>query len=739
MPENQIDFEGLATFLLQRIRDVLPVWLPGGHMIGHEYCCGDLRGGQGKSCKININTGRWADFASDVKGGDLISLYAAVQGSNQKDSALELIKQFNYGPAVTQQQGGSLRQNVPHETLPSLPPDGAPVPEMRHPEYGLPSSHWIYRTKEGRIISYMARYTTPDGKEFMPWTWNGTKWLCKGWPAPRPLYGLEMLGDRAALIVEGEKACDAARILLGKHFAVITWPGGAKAVSKADWTPLYGRKIVIWPDADAPGLKAGHEISQLLAPHCAEVKLITPDGSRPAGWDAADALRDNWTPEQVIDWAKSNVQIINLTQNNLTINGNVNMIAPEEDAGLPDETMVAIWERLCLVLSNTGNPICNEDNVARIFENDPKLSGNLWFDDFYNSVFLDDKKGGHEIKDIDIFKLTLRLQRSYGLRRIGDSTVRRALVIMADRIHKNEPLDWMESLTWDGKARLDRFFIDYMGAKDTPYVGAASKNFWISIVARIYQPGCIMRTMPILKSKQLQGKSTAFAIIGGKWYAEVQENIQSNNFLQSLHGKMILEFADMSGMDRADINRIKQVISCRMDRFRAPYDRTPADHPRQCVLVSTTNEGNFLRDDTGGTRFWPVETGTINHDAIVKDRAQLFAEAVVRFKQGEDWYKMPIDETEAVQEAYRQTDEWERIIEKHLDRPSLLTQETTVADIAIDCLKIPIDRLDKSTQMRIARNLTVLGWEKLLRREGEKVFRVWVPKKRKDVEEVTPD
>lgn len=724
MDNTQIDFEGLATYLLQRIRDLLPRWLPGGHMIGHEYCCGDLRGGQGKSCKININTGRWADFASDVKGGDLISLYAAIQGSNQRDAALELIKEFN----VTGQQQQNVSRSTSVEPAKIYPPADAPVPEMKHPEYGTPAASWRYLTEDSRLIFYMARYNTPDGKEFMPWTWNGAKWHSRAWPAPRPLYGLETLSAKPVLIVEGEKAADAARVLLGMHYSVVTWPGGAKAVSKIDWLPLHGRRVLIWPDADAPGLNAGQEIAKNLAPHCAEVKLITPDGSRPSGWDAADALRDQWTSSQVIDWAKANVQIINITQNNLTVNGNINVVAPDDDAGLPDETMVAIWERLCLVLSNTGNPICNEDNVARIFENDPKLAGNLWFDDFYNSVFLDDKKGGHEMKDIDIFKLTLRLQRAYGLRRIGDATVRRALVIMADRIHKNDPLDWLETLKWDGRNRLDNFFIEYMGAKKTPYVEAASKNFWISIVARIYNPGCIMRTMVILKSKQWQGKSTAFAIIGGKWYAEVQENIQSNNFLQSLHGKMILEFADMSGMDRADINRIKQVISCRMDRFRAPYDRTPADHPRQCVLVSTTNEGNFLRDDTGGSRFWPIETGTINHDKLTKDREQLFAEAVSRFKAGETWHIMPMEETEAIQESYRQTDEWERIIEEFLDRPSFLDKETTVAQIATECLKIPIDRLDKSTQIRIARNLTTVGWEKFQRFTEGRNVKVWRPK-----------
>lgn len=464
--------------------------------------------------------------------------------------------------------------------------------------------------------------------------------------------------------------------------------------------------------------------------------IIDISKSLPKGADAADFLESGITWDKFYVWAKQRVEVFsvvvnninnskNITNNNTQVN--VSVVDPEAETKPPSESLYSLYERLGIAVMGNGHPIVDENNVKRILVGERHLGDNIWFDDFYNSVFIKHEgKEPKEIKDLDIYRLQIMLQGDYGFRKVSDATIRRAIIVLADGCHRNEPRDWMETLEWDGKPRIDQFCVSHLGAKDTPYARSASKNFWISLVARIYKPGCLMRTMLILKSKQWAGKSTAFSIIGGKWYSEALESIQSNNFLQSLHGKMIVEFADMSGMDRADVNRIKQVVSCRMDRFRAPYDRTPNDHLRQSVLVSTTNEGNFLKDDTGGSRFWPIETGVIRNDLIEADRSQLFAEAIVRYKNGEDWYKMPDEETAQVQESYRQADIWEDKIQEFLDaQPSLYHNETSIFKIATDCLRISIDKIDKSVQMRIARNLSTIGWIKGQRFENGKCIKFW--------------
>jgi putative DNA primase/helicase len=165
-----------------------------------------------------------------------------------------------------------------------------------HTRYGKPSALWTYRNADGDVLGYIARYD-PQGerKQIVPWTWDGDRWGMGQWPAPRPLYGLQELAERpgaAVLVVEGEKAADAARRFAGPY-VVVTWPAGAMAADKADWTPLTGRKVLLWPDADEPGRKAMERVAQIIHERVSEVKVLEVS-DQPDGWDAADAEFTSW-------------------------------------------------------------------------------------------------------------------------------------------------------------------------------------------------------------------------------------------------------------------------------------------------------------------------------------------------------------------------------------------------------------------------------------------------------------
>lgn len=747
MTEHKIDFEGLNTSLLGRVGQLMIEWLPGGKLEGKEYVCADLTGGRGTSTKVNQLTGVWSDFATNESGGDLIALYARINNLGQAEAAKLLIQEYGISTEapILSAPEPSRPKVYPLKLSPSTPP------------WGNPTYIWTYRDKAGEFLFYIVRYDNNGKKFFCPWVFmSDNTWHKEAYPAPRPLYGLDLLAkvprDRAIMLVEGEKACDAARLILrDEPYLVMTWPGGAQAINKVDFGPIHGRPLLLWPDADNAGIAAMGQIAAKLNNECPSIKILGVT-DREIGWDAADAYKEGMSYEGFFDWARPKAKLftiqgdqkaflpdvmqpedtepnephkpVNIKQKAKVIQNNIT--APADQDGMPSESNRLLWDRLGLALNGSGNPIINEDNVVRIFENEKALAGKLWFDDFHRSVYLNDHQGGYQIKDMDISKLTIMLQRNFGMARVTESIVRRSLYVIADSIHKNEPKDYFESLEWDGTPRIHDFFHTHLGSELTNYTRAASKNFWVSMIARIYNPGCIMRTMVILQGKQWAGKSTVFSIIGGKWYSEILESINSNNFFQSLHGKLLLEFGDMSGMDRAEVNRIKQVISCRMDRFRAPYDRTPDDHLRQCVLVSTTNEGEFLRDDTGGTRFWPIRVGKINHDDIIRDRDQLFAEAVYLYKQKENWHIMPTEETEAVQESYRQKDVWEDIILEQLTlRASQGKHYFTVQEVGEEILRIPRDRFHKSEQIRIGRCLRSVGLVKKMIREEERVFNCW--------------
>lgn len=168
---------------------------------------------------------------------------------------------------------------------------------------GKPVTVWTYRDATGaRELLKVARYTTPTGKQFRPWLPNGARWKCGAHPVPRPLYGLDLLAKFPAmpvLVVEGEKACHAARELVGAKFIVTTWPGGAGGAKHADWTALRGRAVTLWPDADAPGGKAMRNVAGKLSGIATSVAIVEP-GERAKGWDLADAQAEGWTGDDVL-------------------------------------------------------------------------------------------------------------------------------------------------------------------------------------------------------------------------------------------------------------------------------------------------------------------------------------------------------------------------------------------------------------------------------------------------------
>jgi hypothetical protein len=111
------------------------------------------------------------------------------------------------------------------------------------------------------------------------------------------LYGLQGLAERPdapVVIAEGEKAADAATQLL-PGFVAVTSPSGANASARADWSPLCGRYVTIWPDADAPGLKYAHAVAKAATQAgAASVAIASPPARVKIGWDAADAFAEGW-------------------------------------------------------------------------------------------------------------------------------------------------------------------------------------------------------------------------------------------------------------------------------------------------------------------------------------------------------------------------------------------------------------------------------------------------------------
>ncbi len=761
---GELPFKELAAALLARAGEYVISWCPGGKIVGREYMCGSIHGGEGNSFRVNLDTGMWADFASTERGGDLISLYAALNGISNGKAFREL-----QGDAGVEPRRKTMPSAISKASTYDLVP---PPPDHNfrfiHPVHGKPSRVWPYPDKLGNPIFYIARYDTADGKQVTPWSWDARRgaFVAKGWSVPRPLMGLDLLEkrwDAPVMVVEGEKCVDAARQVAGHVYVVVTWCNGSNGVSKADWKPLFGRKVLIWPDADRkvartpreiaasgvqegevmpygfqPGPSAAAAIAGILVPHCPEVKVIDVgmDADRPDGWDVADAVAAGWNWQKIAGWAKPRLKIIAMpTEPPAPEVEVVDASAPvtvehhvmlQEDHPNVRPATFQTWEKLGVPLTKTGQPIISMDTALRVVERHPEIKDSVWFDDFHQTYFTTWKTGKQrEWSEIDTLELTAYFQRDLRLVKMGDDNVFKAVLIHANNNTRNEPRDWIKTLRWDGIPRIGSFFPICFGAVDTDYTRAVSRNFWISMVARIMRPGCKVDTMVVLEGNQGTFKSTALDIIGRGWYTEAQESVSSKDFFMVMRGKMIVEIGELDSFRGAENTRIKQIVSCRTDRYRPPYGKVAKDWPRQCIFVGTTNEEQYLGDNTGGRRFWPIRCSKISKDRIGGERDQMFAEAFHEFNAGSTWWDMP-GETSDQQEQRRHADEWETPVREYLERGIFPNLEIRMADIAQEALHISIDKLDKRTQWRIAGIMRALGYK----RDSDKLnginTRAWV-------------
>ena len=321
--------------------------------------------------------------------------------------------------------------------------------------------------------------------------------------------------------------------------------------------------------------------------------------------------------------------------------------------------------------------------------------------------------------------------------------------------------EWLESLTWDGKERLDTLLIDYLGAEDNDLTRAMTRKHFTAAVARVMRPGCKYDYILTLIGPQGIGKSTLVKIMGGDWFDDSLTSIEGKEGMEQIRGKWLIEFGELTNYKKSTSEAYKAFISKQEDSYRPAYGRKVEVYPRQCVFFATTNEPAFLKGDTGNRRFWTVEC---DKDIIYKDvweelpdeREQIWAEAVQRFKQGERLY-LP-RELEKVaqmrQEEHNEVaaDERTGIIEAFIRRPipenwdqltakqrrdffqygnngeiTALVEETqrktiTAVEVLAECFGQTIDERTRYRTKEINQILRSFGWLKEIGRAYDKVY-----------------
>ena len=566
-------------------------------------------------------------------------------------------------------------------------------------------------------------------------------------PTPKPgHYALARITERpdaVVLVTDHRKHAKVAAHLLPKY-AVVAWPDGGSRWDGLE--PIKGRAVLLWPSPE--GAKDMAKLGTLLS---------DPEAFNCTGKVVNPLALSDWTGNaaDLIAWAKANVRPLRIAAQNPADRvaergfaspeaGNVAadspppLESPPPPAG-PDSKPAADgsveayaghalgrpasapdWSRI-LECTKQG-PLNNLDNVVRVIENDPTLRGHIWYDEFLDAIVSDWQGPARQWRDSDDVLLQLYVQRHVGLNKIGVATVHDAALVAAFRNVRNECREWLESLEWDQTARLEFMLHEAFGAEQSEYMQAVGKCWFISMVARVMDPGCKVDTVPVLEGAQGVGKSSALKIIGGKWFAECHESVLTKDWYGVLDGHMLVEISEMHSFTRGEVERVKGLISCQVDRYRKAYGRNTEDHPRQSVLVCTTNRDDWQRDDTGARRFWPVLCGAIDQGWLTTNRENLFAEAMHLYRNGVAWWHVNEAEHDNQTEQRRDSDAWEHTIEGWLHG----RDKTTTSEILSSCLNIEIAKQEVMYQRRVARAMRALRYTQKVLKENGVNKRTWL-------------
>lgn len=572
-----------------------------------------------------------------------------------------------------------------------------------------------YIDERGKLLSQVCRTADKNFPQRQPDGRGGFIWGTKG--VRQVVYRLpELLAtppEQVVFVVEGEKDVEN---LVKLGLAATCNPGGAAKrgadgkPAKSKWRSQYNkffgdRDVAILPDNDDAGRDHARAIAKNLAPVARRVRVVELPGL-PVKGDVSDWLAAGGTKEQLEALVAA-----------------APAFEKQSEPRTPDDWFAKHH------VDREGCPLSTLYNVMLALRGDPKLAGLLAYNQMLRVPVLcqpvpdagTTALASRPVRDEDVAALQEYIQVTC-IKKIGKEVVHQAVDLRAQERAFHPLRDYLDALRWDGEPRADALLPRYFGAEDTEYHRAIGRMFIVAMIARVYEPGCKADYMLVLEGAQGTLKSTACAVLAGEWYSDSLPDIRTGgkDVSQHLNGKWLIEVAEMSALDRAEAAALKAFLTRRDERYRPSYGRKDVIEPRQCVFVGTTNKAAYLRDETGGRRFWPVKVGNIDISALAADRDQLFAEAVALYHdQGRWWPDAEFERKHIVpeQESRYEHDAWEQPIAEFLDAvpytsTAPIGRKTTILSVAREALKIDTPKIGTAEQRRIATALDRLNWKR---------------------------
>lgn len=336
------------------------------------------------------------------------------------------------------------------------------------------------------------------------------------------------------------------------------------------------------------------------------------------------------------------------------------------------------WQ-IKLEVNKNGGVKDTLSNITEILRHD-ELFTSIAYNELSHRLDVKGKLPWRQVKegwnDSDLSHAKVVLDKKYGI--YSPAKFKDALIATASERTFHPVKDYFDSLpVWDETKRVDRLLIDYFGAEDNSYIRGVMRKTLVAAVARVYEPGIKFDNVLILVGEQGLGKSTFFSKLAMNWFSDslTLTDMRDKSSAEKLQGYWLLELGELAGLRKMDLELVKAFITRRDDKFRHSYGVYVESHPRQCIIVGTTNsEKGILRDVTGNRRYWPVTVRKGEKslwDHLTQDKVdQVWAEALLFYRQGEKL----ILEGEAAELAYRyqqeamEEDDREGLVNDYLDK-----------------------------------------------------------------------
>ena len=376
--------------------------------------------------------------------------------------------------------------------------------------------------------------------------------------------------------------------------------------------------------------------------------------------------------------------------------------ATNKDEEQPDNEEYVDWKRRLhrkeptlkqSVEGKPGKPLLNHLNVMVALQYAPE-----WKDVF---VFNELKQKAQAVKpppiggkvprdwtDADDTETVVWFQRN-GIQIVSREMVGSCVQAWAKRHSINPLRQWLESLQWDGEPRVDGWLSTYFGVSPSSYAVSVGRYWLISGVARVLKPGPVQADhMLVLEGDQGIGKSTGLrALAGDEYFTDSMPDISSKDAQIHALNYWVIEMSELSALGKAEVEAVKSFIGKQMETFRRPYGHHEETVRRYCIFAGTTNRSDYLKDETGNRRFWPVKCTHADVARIAADREQLWAEAVVLYRDGAKWWpenSKLLEAIEAEQAERMEGDPWQVEIERFVEAKDRVTAESVLIELGVE-------------------------------------------------------